>query len=124
MTKESANKAIATIKKHGSSEDFTIKKVVFRKLSKYSKDKFQCNCCKKFFLPHFLAIDHIHGRKEISKDKELLKIGYKESRNAKVLAKWISKHFENDIIYEHFQILCHNCNVAKFLYKTCPHQKK
>jgi len=65
------DKAIARIKKYGSSEDFTIKKEVMKKLTKISKDQFMCQCCKKYFLPHFLSIDHIKGRKEITKNEEL-----------------------------------------------------
>ena len=117
------DKAIQKIKKFGSTEDFTIKKEVMNELSKASKDKFLCQCCKKYFLPHFLTIDHISGRKEIVADKELRKLGYLESRSGKQLLSWIRKHLENKIIYKHFQVLCFNCNVAKFLYKTCPHQR-
>ena len=118
-----ADRAIATIEKYGSSEDFTIKEITMRKMTKVSKNKFMCQCCKDYFLPHFLDIDHIFGRKKITKDKELQKINYLESRSSKRLASWINKHLDNKIIFKHFQILCHNCNRAKFLYKTCPHQQ-
>ena len=43
--------------------------------------------------------------------------------------KIIYPYSEDDIRYfhiipRHFQILCHNCNRAKFLYITCPHERK
>ena len=122
----SAKKAAKTIKTKGSSEDFSIKIEVMRKFTKYSKDKLTCKCCKENFQPHFLTMDHIFGRKEISKIKELKKIDYNENRSADRLLRWINKHFDKNkkIIFTHFQPLCWNCNTAKGLYKTCPHQRK
>ncbi len=124
MTKESANKAIKKIKKFGSKEEFSLKIEVMKEFTKISKDQLQCQCCKKLFLPHFLNIDHIHGRKEIINEKPLLAIGYNERRSGKQLLAWIKKNLDAKIIYKHFQVLCWNCNIAKFLYKTCPHQRK
>jgi len=71
-----------------------------------------------------LAIDHVKGKKKISKVPALVKINYKEKRSSKTLANWLLKHIQNPIIPRHFQILCHNCNVAKFLYRVCPHERK
>ncbi len=121
-----AKKAIKTIKAKGSREDFSIKIEVMQKFTKYSKGKLMCKCCEDDFLPHFLTMDHVFGRKEISKIKELKKINYNENRSADTLLRWINKHFDKNkkLIFKHFQPLCWNCNTAKFLYKTCPHQRK
>jgi len=123
-SKKPQDEAIKTIKKYGSKEEFTLKFEVMKKFTKISKNKLQCQCCKVFFQPHFLNIDHIHGRKEILKEKPLIKIGYNERRSGKQLLAWIQKKIDEKIIFKHFQVLCWNCNIAKFLYKTCPHQRK
>lgn len=76
-------------------------------LQYYSKGKMSCNCCgeKEY---KFLAIDHIHGGG--SQNRRL----YSGS-----LAAWLVRNE----LPEGFQILCHNCNMAKGLYGNCPHQK-
>ena len=119
-----AKKAIERIKTMGSSEDFTLKKSVLKSFTKHKNDEFVCKCCKKYFLPHFLDVDHINGKTEISSNKQLQIINYKQGRSGKTLLSWIKKHIDKKIIRKHFQILCHNCNRAKFLYKTCPHERK
>ena len=113
-----AKKAIERIKTMGSSEDFTLKKSVLKSFTKHKNDEFVCKCCKKYFLPHFLDVDHINGKMEISSNKQLQIIDYKQGRSGKTLLAWIQKHKDKKIIRKHFQILCHNCNRAKFLYKT------
>jgi len=118
-----AAKAIKTIETSGSSEEFILKKLVFASLSTKSHGKYKCKCCQNYFEPHFLAIDHIRGRKKISKIKALKDINYSEKRGGKALRSWINKYSDKKIIHQHFQVLCFNCNVAKFLYKTCPHQR-
>ncbi len=71
-----------------------------------------------------MDIDHVKGRKKITEIPALVKIDYNEGRSAKTLSIWLLKHIKNPIIPRHFQILCHNCNRAKFLYITCPHERK
>ena len=126
---KAAGKAISTIETKGSREDFPLKKSVFSWLSKKSKDKYRCACCKHYFEPHFLTIDHKFGRNEIPRknrvgDKELKKIDYSAKRGGKSLRSWLDKHGRKPIIIQHFQVLCFNCNVAKFLYRKCPHKRK
>ena len=122
--KKGARKSINKIKKFGSKENFTLKFDVGKILSKKRGDTLQCQCCLVYFKPHFIDIDHKFGRHEITDIKSLQKINYSEGRNGKDLSKWVLTHIEKPIIRVHFQILCHNCNRAKFLYKTCPHQRK
>jgi hypothetical protein len=69
-----------------------------------------CQCCGES-KKEFLCIDHINGggnkhRKEI------------ESRGSYSMYQWLKKNnFPNG-----FQVLCHNCNMAKGIYGICPHQ--
>ena len=121
--KKGARKAINRIKKFGSRENFKLKLDVGKKLSKKRGDTLQCQCCLVYFKPHFIDIDHKFGRHEITDRKSLQKINYSEGRSGKGLSRWVLTHIEKPIIHRHFQILCHNCNTAKFLYKKCPHQR-
>jgi 5-methylcytosine-specific restriction endonuclease McrA len=68
-----------------------------------------CTCCGENNL-ECLTIDHINNdgkqhRKEIG-------IG--------CLYKWLK---DNNFPKENFQILCYNCNMIKFKYGECPHQR-
>lgn len=65
----------------------------------------KCACCGEDRI-EFLAIDHIDGggrihRKEINMD----------------ITFWLKKHNYPP----GFQVLCHNCNLAKGFYGACPH---
>ena len=123
-----AAKAIKTIETSGSSEEFILKKLVFASLSTKSHGKYKCKCCQNYFEPHFLTIDHKFGKNQIPRknrvgDKELKKIDYSAKRGGKSLRSWLDKHGRKPIIIQHFQVLCFNCNVAKFLYRKCPHKR-
>ena len=53
-------------------------------------------------------------------DPELVKLGYSsELGSAYQVVRWITKNNSP----KGFQILCHNCNMAKGFYGKCPHQK-
>ena len=78
-----------------------------------------CNCCGENSFVEFLAIDHIIGRKQMDSVPELVKIGYSSKLIAQQLIDWI---IVNDFP-KGFQILCHNCNMAKGVYGKCPHEK-
>ena len=81
-----------------------------------------CRCCGLNEHTDFLAIDHILGKKEMDSIPELVKIEY--SSELEHLNKWIIKNkYLKDLQTEYFQILCHNCNVAKGDYGKCPHEK-
>lgn len=68
----------------------------------------KCTCCSEATIA-FLAIDHINGGGQ----KHMKEIGGPSN-----FMCWLRK---NDYP-PGFQILCHNCNMAKGLYKSCPHQ--
>jgi len=68
----------------------------------------RCLCCGETRY-EFLVIDHINGggnrhRKEIGKGGEIY--------------YWLKKNNYP----EGFQVLCHNCNMAKGAYGECPHK--
>ena len=90
-----------------------------RALSGYSNGFLKCVCCGIIII-EFLEIDHIKGRKEMAKDPELVKLGYKQNLQGKELYTWLIRSG----FPEGFQVLCSNCNKAKGQYGKCPHQKK
>ena len=71
-----------------------------------------CVCCNET-TKEFLAIDHVNND------------GYLHRRQEKISGSgiywWLKKN--NYPTDGRFQILCHNCNVAKALYGSCPHNK-
>ena len=90
-----------------------IKYVVFSHYSKkLSNSEIPCcNCCGENFSISFLALDHIEGRK---------KMGHKRSHTGiKIYREIIKNDFPQGC-----QILCHNCNFAKFQLGECPHKLK
>ena len=78
-----------------------------------------CRCCGEKSHNEFLALDHIAGKKEMDSEPELVKLGYSSSLKSLPLLTWIIKNN----FPKGFQILCHNCNMAKGFYGKCPHQK-
>ena len=86
----------------------------------YSNGTPKCMCCGVKG-NEFLAIDHINGKREMDSEPELKKIGYSSKFHTSVFYNWLIKHN----FPKGFQVLCHNCNVAKGNSKDniCPHQK-
>lgn len=78
-------------------------------LSYYSNGELKCNCCGENIY-EFLSIDHIDGGGN-SHRKEL---------GSKYIYSWL---IQNNFP-EGFQVLCHNCNMAKAFYGECPHKAK
>lgn len=78
-------------------------------LSCYSNGKIECACCK-INQPEFLAIDHINNNGAEAKRNGEPKggIGFYTYLKKKNYPKG-------------FQVLCHNCNMAKAFYGKCPH---
>lgn len=69
-----------------------------------------CNCCGESRL-EFLAVDHINGNGKKHREE----IG---SKGGNKIYIWLIQHnFPSG-----FQVLCHNCNMAKGFYGYCPHQ--
>jgi len=77
----------------------------------YTQSQRKCMClgCNESHI-EFLSIDHING----GGNKQRKKIGFGSDTYY-----WIIKHD----FPEEFQILCHNCNLAKGFYGICPHLK-
>jgi hypothetical protein len=70
----------------------------------------RCACCGESIY-QFLAIDHVHGNG--NKHKREQKIG-----SGTGMYCWLRKHK----FPKGYQVLCHNCNLAKGFYGTCPHK--
>lgn len=69
-----------------------------------------CNCCGESILV-FLTIDHLNN--DGATQRRLLKLG-----GGSGMYRWIKRNnFPSN-----FQVLCHNCNMAKAIDGTCPHQ--
>ena len=86
-------------------------KIRLEALKHYSGGKIKCVCCGEKEIS-FLAIDHINGGgTKMRREKNLA--GYN-------LCAWLKKkNYPSG-----YQILCHNCNMAKGFYGVCPHIAK
>ena len=71
----------------------------------------KCSCCGENTF-EFLAIDHINN--DGSKHRKQLGIN-----SSTAMVNWIIENNYPPI----FQIHCHNCNMARHIYKICPHKK-
>jgi hypothetical protein len=89
-----------------------LKLEVFSIISKlHSNSKIPCcRCCRNSSHIDFLTIDHIEGRKNLSKDEKKLK--------GEKLNVWLRKNNYP----EGFQVLCWNCNMTKGSFGQCPHE--
>lgn len=76
-------------------------------LRHYSSGLLECNCCGINELK-FLAIDHINNNG-------------KEDRKKNGTSVQFYRYLIKNDFPEGYQILCHNCNMAKALYGNCPH---
>jgi len=86
-----------------------MRRVRLAALIAYAGDPPQCKCCSERQI-EFLGIDHIDG----GGGKH--RVSIKKSGLTTYL--WLRR-------YEYppgFQVLCHNCNLAKGYYGACPHQ--
>jgi len=68
---------------------------------------YRCQCCGEA-TPEFLCIDHILGGGE--RHRKIIGSGN--------LYKWLIQNKYP----EGYQVLCHNCNMAKGSYGVCPHK--
>lgn len=71
----------------------------------------QCFCCgeRRF---EFLSLDHINGG------------GTKHRQSINTQGGWhFCRWIKKNNFPEGFQILCHNCNLAKGFYGRCPHER-
>lgn len=103
------------------AKNFTKKKLlVFKHYSKKLSDSNTpcCNCCGLNEY-EFLEMDHIIPKREMERDSNMFKIGFRSRLGGEQLLDWIIKsNFPKG-----FQILCSNCNFAKGKLGKCPHQK-
>lgn len=101
-----------SIKKYRSTTKWRLvkkeydKRIRLEALTHYSKGTPKCACCGETHL-EFLAFDHINGGGN----------AHIRSINRYKLGQWLRKHNYP----EGYQILCHNCNMAKGIYGKCPH---
>jgi hypothetical protein len=72
----------------------------------------KCSCCGEFEYK-FLSIDHINGKG----NQHRLEVG--GNKKSPILRWLIKNNFPKE-----FQILCHNCNMAKGCYGVCPHKEQ
>lgn len=68
-----------------------------------------CACCGEDTY-EFLSLDHINGGGTVERKAVINKAGS--------FYHWVIKQNFPD----HYQILCHNCNLAKGFYGKCPHK--
>lgn len=71
-----------------------------------------CACCKEAD-PKFLAIDHVNNNGAEERRENKSKRG-----GSGLFYYWL----KNNKYPNGYQVLCHNCNMAKAFYKSCPHQ--
>ena len=77
----------------------------------YSGNPPFCKCCGEKII-EFLSIDHIKG----GGNKHRREMGLKNGHGGNIYSWLIRNNFP-----EGFQVLCHNCNMAKGFYGNCPH---
>lgn len=83
-------------------------------LSHYSDGAMQCACCGESRY-EFLAIDHVDG----GGHKHRMEL-FKGKRAGTRFYSWLHKaNYPTG-----YQILCHNCNMAKGFWGECPHEKE
>ncbi len=68
-----------------------------------------CACCGYSDI-RFLSLDHIKSRKNVSKEEK------------EITGERLWKYVRDNGFQKGYQILCHNCNIAKGDRKYCPHQ--
>lgn len=87
-------------------------KLKFETLSAYANGKLECGCCRTKEI-EFLTIDHIDND------------GAKERKESRMLGGSQFYGWLKRLGYpkRNYQILCLNCNRAKYDYGKCPHEK-
>jgi hypothetical protein len=79
-------------------------------LGHYSGGHMKCACCAESAL-EFLALDHIYGGG--GRERRALGGGGRQFRHL------VAQGFPPG-----YQVLCHNCNLARGFYGTCPHESE
>lgn len=85
-------------------------RIKFETLKHYSGGKPVCNCCGETEIM-FLGIDHINGCGAKRRKKE--------PSGSPIIIFLRARNYPKG-----YQVLCHNCNMAKGHFGRCPHEKK
>ena len=85
-------------------------KIKIEVLKYYSSGNIKCACCGETEIK-FLAIDHINNNGK----KDRIKNGWGNT---------FYRYLRKNNYPKGFQVLCHNCNIAKYMYGCCPHKNK
>lgn len=105
----------AWIKKNPERQKLNLKryrdKLRVNALSYYSNNDIKCNCCGEKEI-NFMCLDHINN----DGNKHRKKIF---NKNTGSISSWL----KSNNYPPGFQVLCHNCNMAKGFYGVCPHNK-
>ncbi len=89
--------------------DIRVRQSLRRKIIDYYGSR--CACCGESEY-QFLSIDHVNG----NGNKHRESVG--GSKKSSILNWIVRNNYPSD-----FQILCHNCNMAKGCYGVCPHNR-
>jgi hypothetical protein len=84
-------------------------KIRLEVLSHYSNGAMKCVCCGEAEIK-FLSIDHING-------------GGNQHRKQTVRGTDFYLWLRRNNFPDGYQVLCHNCNLAKGFYGSCPHKE-
>ena len=103
--RESRREFVRSIEKQSRQD------VRYQVLAHYSKGQPRCACCGETTI-EFLAIDHIDGGGNAHRRT----LG---GRRGSGIYSWLRQHKFPD----GYQVLCHNCNLAKGFYGQCPHER-
>ncbi|HEY5234710.1 MAG TPA: hypothetical protein VIJ14_00920 [Rhabdochlamydiaceae bacterium] len=95
------------------SKEYTAR-VKLEVFTHYSGGVPKCICCGETEIK-FLALDHIHG-----KGNKHRRMTTGEGKAGMTMYRWA----RNNNYPKMFQILCHNCNMAKGFWGVCPHINK
>ena len=106
--KENRKKNLEKARAYGRKRYHDRDKAIYRTIRETVLNHYggQCACCGESVY-EFLAMDHIFGGGN----------KHRKARKKDTLAMWL---YENGYP-EGFQVLCHNCNMAKGFYGRCPH---
>ena len=89
-----------------------IRRIRLECLGYYSSGDIKCACCGEREIK-FLSLDHINGG-----GTQHRKIITKNGKGGN-MSVWLRRNN----FPEGFQVLCHNCNMAKGFYGKCPHKE-
>lgn len=108
LNMKSLNKNREKWKNRSQKHFFELKSIV---IDYYSNNKNKCVCCGENHF-EFLTIDHINGGGLAHRRKI-------KTTGGGMFYRWL---IQNDFPIG-YQVMCWNCNWAKWRYGKCPHQK-